>query len=40
MGTRDAGTNYGNILQGGTLPGSTQFISNGEQFIFNKKQEG
>ncbi|WP_426275978.1 cell surface protein SprA [Chryseobacterium sp. S-02] len=37
MGTRDPGTNYGDILQGGTFPGSTQPYSNGEQFIFNKK---
>jgi len=37
MGTRDAGTNYGDILQGQTFPGSTETYQNGEQFIFNKK---
>lgn len=37
LGTRDAGTNYGDILQGQTFPGSTETYQNGEQFIFNKK---
>ncbi|WP_370898515.1 T9SS outer membrane translocon Sov/SprA [Chryseobacterium gossypii] len=38
MGTpRDAGTNYADILQGQTFPGSTEPYQNGEHFIFNKK---
>jgi len=38
MGTpRDAGTNYGNLLQGQVFPGSAEPYQNDEHFIFNKK---
>lgn len=35
--TRDAGTNYGDILQGKVFPGDATPYVNSEHFIFNKK---
>lgn len=38
MGTpRDAGANYGDLLQGQVFPGSAEPYQNSEHFIFNKK---
>ncbi|AZA82037.1 cell surface protein SprA [Chryseobacterium lactis] len=36
-GTREAGKNYGTILQGQTFPGSTVPYNNSDQFIYNTK---
>ncbi|AYZ37216.1 cell surface protein SprA [Chryseobacterium indologenes] len=37
VGTREAGKNYGTILQGKTFAGSTEPYQNDEHFIFNSK---